>query len=132
MSRDKARKLTESEWLFVYNELNRQGAACCKHRHLRGIVDAILWVSHYETSWTALPSHYPPYGTCYGAFYRWKLAGLIQPIFETLGADIPTAQPPGVKNRPRIEETKRPSNPSWFPEVDDASRFLDQCLYCGE
>jgi hypothetical protein len=121
MIHGQVRKLTESEWLFVRDELNRKGAACCKHRRLRGIVDAILWVSQYETSWTALPSHYPPHGTCYGVFYRWKLAGLIQPIFQTLGVKLPSARPPGVKNRPQLEKAEHPAGrPSWFPGIDDA------------
>jgi transposase len=120
MNHDKARTLTDSEWVFAHEELSRAGAACNKHPSFRGIVDAILWVSQYETSWTALPSHYPPHGTCYGALYRWKLAGLIQPIFHTLGAKLPAGQLPGVKNRPQPSKKEIAMSPSWFPQIDDA------------
>jgi hypothetical protein len=115
MAHDNTRKLTDVEWAFVYGELNRAGAACSKHPRLRGIVDSIFWVSRYKTSWTALPSSFPPHSTCYGAFYRWKLANLIQPIFQTLGATLPEARPPGVKSRPPPESSEITANSFWYP-----------------
>lgn len=99
MDEDKTRRLTDSEWAFVKDELVKAGASCCRHPQLRGIVDALLWLGTHQTSWAGLPSEFPPYATCYGAFYRWRLAGQIQPIFKTLNAPLPVPQAAGVKKR---------------------------------
>jgi hypothetical protein len=51
---------------------------------------------------------------------RSRLAGLIQPIFYTLDAKLPPAQPPGVKNRPQLGKKEISVRPAWFPRIDDA------------
>jgi transposase len=99
MQNDDYRQLTDTEWIFVREELTKAGAACCRHPRLRSMIDALLWLGTYNTSWAGLPSRFPPHSTCYGAFYRWRLAGHIQPIFAALNASLPVAQAPGVKNR---------------------------------
>jgi transposase len=118
MQNDECRQLTDPEWIFVSEELTKAGAACCRHPRLRGMVDALLWLGTYNTSWAGLPSRFPPHSTCYGAFYRWRLAGHIQPIFETLKASLPVAQAPGVKNR-REEVLTTQSESLWISSKID-------------
>jgi len=77
------------------------------------MVDALLWLGIYNTSWAGLPLRFPPHSTCYGAFYRWRLAGHIQPIFVALNASLPVAQAPGVKKR-REEISATPSDFVWI------------------
>lgn len=119
MDQDSIRTLSDPEWLFVQSEMHRTGAACSKHPRLRGIVDAIFWISANDTSWSALPSRFPPHSTCYSAFYRWRLAGIIQPIFQTLHAPLPPGQPPGVRKHLHVAADEAVESASWFPPVDD-------------
>jgi transposase len=118
MQNDECREITDAEWVFVRDELTKVGAAYCHHRRLRGMIDALLWLGMYKTSWAGLPSRFPPHATCYGAFYRWRLAGHIQPIFAALNAPLPEAQPPGVKKR--REDTLVPRSDShWIVPSSD-------------
>jgi hypothetical protein len=113
MQNDDCRQLTDAEWIFVREELTNAGAACCRHPRLRSMIDALLWLGTYNTSWAGLPSRFPPHAKCYGAFYRWRLAGHIQPLFEALDAPMPVAQAPGVKNRRKEIPVAQPES-SWI------------------
>jgi transposase len=111
-----SRSLTDDEWREVAHTLEAAKASCHRDPRLRGIVDAVLWMSEHDTSWSNLPTHFPPAATCYGAYYRWRKDGLIQPILAALGMKEPVAQAAGA--RPRTVK----------PAPDDAPASLDDWM----
>lgn len=91
------RQLTDAEWALIQPRFIEAKASCHRDPRLRAIVDALIWVSENRASWYSLPSTYPPSSTCYGAYYRWRQIGVIQPIMALLDIAEPVPQPPGRK-----------------------------------
>ncbi|MDR5826063.1 transposase [Caballeronia sp. LZ043] len=100
-----ARQLTGREWELIRPVLVEAKVSCYRDPRLRSIFDALLWVSENHVSWSQLPAIYPPYSTCYGAYYRWRESGVIQPIMTMFDIAAPVAQPAGRK--PKHEANKR-------------------------
>lgn len=55
-----------------------------RERAVREIVDAINY--HWETgcAWRMLPHDFPPWGTVYAYFRKWRRLGVLKPVREEL------------------------------------------------
>lgn len=76
--------LTDTEWELIGPLLNesmiKQGRAP-KHPR-REILNAIFYVLRTGCQWRHLPHDFPPWGSVYLQFWRWKKKGIFQQIHD--------------------------------------------------
>lgn len=73
--------LSDNQWQFIKNmvEDNRK-----RKYNLRGILDAILYISKSGCQWRMLPKHFAPLESVYYYFRKWKMNGLLEEIHDFL------------------------------------------------
>ena len=93
--------LTDTEWELIEPILNdcmiKQGRAPKYPR--REILNAIFYVLRTGCQWRHLPHDFPPWGSVYLQFWRWKKKGIFQEIHhyvryglrQLLGRDMETS-----------------------------------------
>jgi transposase len=71
--------LTDSQWqgISIFFDLKRKRAF-----NLRDIVNAMLYISKTGVQWKMLPNDFPPYGTVFYYFKKWKKNGLWRKISQ--------------------------------------------------
>src|SRR3974377_664061 len=81
-----ASDLTDGEWALIEPHMpavKRLGRP--RETELRGVLDAILYISRTGCQWRMLPKDFPPFTTVQGYFYDWRDDGLFEKInFELL------------------------------------------------
>lgn len=78
-------------------------------RALREIVDAINY--HWETgcAWRMLPHDFPPWGTVYAYFRKWRRMGVLKPVRDKLLRPTPRMRKPTRHNpRPADRDFQNP------------------------
>ena len=73
--------LTDSQWQFIKNMVE-DGRK--RKYNLRGILDAILYVSKSGCQWRMLPKNFAPWQSVYYYFRKWKINGLLEEIHDFL------------------------------------------------
>jgi transposase len=58
----------------------------------RAIVDAIRYVTDNGCKWRALPADFPPWQTVHGFFSRWRAAGVVEQLRDTLRERLRTRE----------------------------------------
>ena len=77
--------LTDAEWHRVGPHLPSENLCGRPRKHpVREILDAIFYVIRGGCAWRLLPHDFPPWGTVYYWFRRWRLDGLWQRILVAL------------------------------------------------
>ena len=77
--------LTDNQWQFIEKMVEDQR----KRKYgLRGIVDAIPYISKTGCQWRMLPKDFAPWQSVYYYFGKWKLNGLIEDIHDFLVARL--------------------------------------------
>lgn len=77
--------LTDAEWHWIAPHLPEENLCGRPREHpVREILDAIFYVIRGGCSWRLLPHDFPPWGTVYYWFRRWRLDGLWQRILVAL------------------------------------------------
>ena len=73
--------LSDNQWQFIKNmvEDNRK-----RKYNLRGILDAILYISKSGCQWRMLPKHFAPWESVYYYFRKWKMNGLLEEVHDFL------------------------------------------------
>jgi transposase len=56
-------------------------------KHLRLIVEAIVWLDRTGAPWRDLPSQFGPWKTVASRFYRWRRQGIWDRVLAALQAD---------------------------------------------
>ena len=69
--------LTDAQWALIdrYFPSQRKGGRP-RQTDLRSVVDAILYLLRTGCQWRMLPSDFPPWGTVWWYFRRWRLDGV--------------------------------------------------------
>lgn len=69
--------LTDAQWAVLEPHLPaaRTGGRP-RHTDLRAVTDAILYLLRTGCQWRLLPSDFPPWGTVWWYFRRWRLEGV--------------------------------------------------------
>lgn len=85
-------------------------------RAVREIVDAINY--HWETgcAWRMLPHDFPPWGTVYAYFRKWRRLGVLQPVREELLR--PAGRPAKSQRRNPSPRPRGFQNPHVVPTTD--------------
>lgn len=86
---NKSYRLTDAEWkriepLLPPQHTGQKGKPPKSHRLM---LDAILWRVRVGTKWSELPDEYGSYKTVNEKFRKWYDDGLLEKIFDTLGAN---------------------------------------------
>src|SRR5919202_4869317 len=77
--------LTDAEWRLLrpfFPSTKPRGRP--RKRPLREVLDAIFYVVKGGCAWRMLPHDFPPWGTVYYWFRRWRLDGLWQRVLVVL------------------------------------------------
>lgn len=86
--RDKLRyasDLTDTEWALISPYLPEPGRfGRPRTTDLRGVVEALLYISTTGCQWRMLPKCFPPYSTVQRFFYQWRADGLWDQINHEL------------------------------------------------
>lgn len=84
--------LTDAEWHCIAPHLPGENLRGRPREHpVREILDAIFYVIRGGCAWRLLPHDFPPWGTVYYWFRRWRLDGLWQRILVAEPALRPQA-----------------------------------------
>lgn len=69
-----ATDLTDAQWAVIepHRPAARTGGRP-RHTNLRAVIDAILYWLRTGCQWRLLPSGFPPWGTVWWCFGRWRL-----------------------------------------------------------
>jgi len=87
-------KLTDEQWsvlegLFPARELKAPGRKGGRPwRHLREVLDGVLWILRTGAPWADLPRRYPPHQTCHRRFQAWVERGVFKRILRRLAEDL--------------------------------------------
>ena len=73
--------LTDNQWQVIKNMIDTGRR---RKYNLRGIIDAILYVTKSGCQWRMLPSDFAPWQSVYYYFRKWKRDGLIEEIHDYL------------------------------------------------
>lgn len=82
-------KLTDAEWQKILPVLQscapkiRLGS----HYHVRGFLEAVLWVLRSGAQWRLLPAEYGNWNSVYKRFARWSEADVFEEMFRHFSAD---------------------------------------------
>ena len=80
-----ASDLTDAEWALIEPMMplaNRIGRP--RKTDLREVVNALLYLASSGGAWRLLPNDFPPFSTVQKYFYRWREAGLLRTISNSL------------------------------------------------
>lgn len=80
--------LTDAQWALIARHLppERQGGRP-RRTDLRAVVDAILYLLRTGCQWRMLPADFPPWGTVWWYFRRWRLDGVWVRLHRVLHSD---------------------------------------------
>ena len=77
--------LTDKQWQFIKNMV----ADSRKRKYnLRGILDAVLYISKSGCQWRMLPKDFAPWQSVYYYFRKWKMNGLLEEIHDFLVGEV--------------------------------------------
>lgn len=77
--------LSEAEWRAVEPFLERPDPRGSRGKHgKRAVMNAILYVLHGGITWRMMPKDFPPFGTVYDHFRRWKQRGVWERLSEVV------------------------------------------------
>ena len=82
MNKEYPTNLTEKQWQIlekIVDPTNRK-----RKNHLKGIMNAMLYLIKTGCQWRMLPKDFPPYNTVYYYFRKWKNEGVFEDIMDTL------------------------------------------------
>jgi putative transposase len=69
--------LTDAQWALISPHLPpRRPKGRPRSTDLRAVIDAILYLLRTGCQWRLLPSSFPPWGTVWWYFRRWRLEGV--------------------------------------------------------
>ncbi len=77
--------LTDAQWALIARHFppeRRDGRP--RQTDLRAMVDAILYLLRTGCQWRMLPADFPPWGTVWWYFRRWRLDGVWVRLHRTL------------------------------------------------
>ena len=77
-----ASDVNEAQWERV-EALLPQGGRPPKHAR-RAMLNAMLYVGRTGCQWRALPRDFPPWGSVWELFWRWRESGLLARLHEAL------------------------------------------------
>ena len=79
--------LTDKEWALIEPHLLAAGrGGRPRPTDLRQVVDAIFYLLHIVCQWRLLPKDFPPCGTVWWYFRRWRLDGVWTRLHRALFA----------------------------------------------
>lgn len=79
--------LTDAEWTVVGPLVTRETGPGRKPLHApRHMLDAVFYVLRTGCSWRMLPSNFPKWESVYASFRRWNRSGVIERVYDRLGA----------------------------------------------
>jgi len=85
--------LTDAQWTLVDPLLSSTKGGGCPEAHARReVVNAILYLVRTGCSWRQLPKDFPPWGTVYWHFKRWRLDGSLDRLHDALRAAVRAAE----------------------------------------
>jgi transposase len=85
--------LTDAQWFLVDPLLSPvKGGGCPEAHPRREIVDAIQYVVRTGCSWRQLPKNFPPWGTVYWHFARWRKDGSLDRLHDALRDEVRRAE----------------------------------------
>lgn len=87
MTKQYSSSLTNAQWQVIANKLPEQILKRKRRWTLRTIFDAIFYSLKNGCIWHDLPGDFPPSGTVYYYFAKWRDDGLLQSICTELGGD---------------------------------------------
>jgi putative transposase len=73
--------LTDNQWQFIKNMVENDRK---RKYNLRGIWDAILYISKSGCQWRMLPKNFAPWQSVYYYFRKWKMSGLLEEVHDFL------------------------------------------------
>lgn len=77
--------LIDAQWALVDPLLSAtKGGGCPEAHPRREIVNAILYLVRTGCSWRQLPKEFPPWGTVYWHFRRWRADGSLDRLHDAL------------------------------------------------
>lgn len=77
--------LTDGQWVLVDALLSAvKGGGCPEAHPRREVVNAILYLVRTGCSWRQLPKDFPPWGTVYWHFARWRKDGSLDLLHDAL------------------------------------------------
>ena len=85
--------LTDNQWQVIKNLIDNERK---RKYDLRGIVNAIMYITKSGCQWRMLPSDFAPWQSVYYYFRKWKRDGLIEEIHDYLVSKI------------RVKKNKKP------------------------
>ena len=94
--------LTDLQWSKIekFFDTNR------KRKHtLRMILNAIFYLLKTGCQWRMLPKDFPPYGTVYYYYNKWKCEGLWDEIHDHLREEAREKKPARRKHRQQLVST---------------------------
>lgn len=69
--------LTDAQWALISPHLPlRRPKGRPRRTDLRAVIDAILYLLRTGCQWRPIPSSFPPWGTVWWTFRRWRLEGV--------------------------------------------------------
>lgn len=79
-------ELTDAQWEKILPLLPPQKPWTGKPgKDLRLIFNALLWLSaHPDETWRSLPPRYGPWSTVANRYYRWRKAGIWEPLSDAI------------------------------------------------
>lgn len=89
--------LTDNQWQFIEKMVEDQRK---RKYDLRGILDAILYISKTGCQWRMLPKDFAPWQSVYYYFRKWKRNGLLEEIHDYMVAKLRLKQ--GKKILPSV------------------------------
>ena len=88
-----ATDLTDAQWAMIAPHLPVP-KICGRPRRtdLRAVIDAILYLLRTGCQWRLLPSDFPPWGTVWWYFRRWRLEGVWTRLHRALHRAVRAAK----------------------------------------
>ena len=81
--------LTDAQWRYIAPEvLIEEDCGRPRTVNLRGVINAILYISKSGCQWNMLPKDFPPKSTVHYYFKKWKTNGTWDAIMQSLREDI--------------------------------------------
>ena len=84
--------LTDEQWVAIEPLFPppkaKPGGRGRPPKHLRAVMDGILWVLRTGAPWHDMPARYPSYQTCHRRFQEWVEGGTLRKVLVALREDL--------------------------------------------
>ena len=117
--------LSDAQWELIQAHLPVPKTRGRPRRPLRGVADALLYISKAGSQWRLLPKRFPPSKTVYHPFRRWSLDNTLSALMDVLHGVVRKGQGRDVQPTAAILDSQSvKSDPHDGPVGYDAAKQI--------